>query len=138
VEGIEAVYQRYQDADLVAVEPNIELDRTYAKKSMANTIWIIGGIAASLLTMAVILYLIKRTKPKTLEQDDLPQHLTPFTVHQYLDRLRQGNHMPASQREQLDRELMNLERDYFASDKTQTDVNVLKSLVHKYRTAKSI
>lgn len=138
VEGIEAIYQRYQDADLVAVEPSIELDRTYARKSMTNTIWIIAGLIASLLTLAVIVYLIKRAKPKALEQDDLPQHLTPFTVHQYLDRLRQGNHMPTSQREQLERELLNLERDYFASDKTHTDVNVLKSLVHKYRTAKSV
>jgi len=138
VEGVEAIYQRYQDADLVAVEPNIELDRTYARKSMANTIWITGGIVASLITLAVIVYLIRRVKPKVFEQDDLPQHLTPFTVHQYLDRLRQGNHMPAIQREQLDRELMNLERDYFASDKTQTDVNVLKSLVHKYRAIKQV
>lgn len=105
---------------------------------MTNTIWIIAGLIASLLTLAVIVYLIKRAKPKALEQDDLPQHLTPFTVHQYLDRLRQGNHMPTSQREQLERELLNLERDYFASDKTHTDVNVLKSLVHKYRTAKSV
>jgi hypothetical protein len=131
VDTNEAIYQRYQDADMIAVAQTIDLDRTYGKQSMAGTIWLISLLAASVLTLAVILVLIRR-RPRVEAASDMPAHLTAFTVHQYLDRLHKNNHLAPQQREQLGAELGRLERDAFSAQAQSMSTGELQQLLKKW------
>lgn len=133
VEGMELVHQRYQDADLATVASTIDLDRHYGKKSMAGTIWLTSAIIASLLTFLGVLYLIRRRSPRSENANELPQHLTPFSVYQYLDRLRHNNKgLPPAQRQQLDQELASLEHHYFSAEQNGHTPSDLQQLARKW------
>jgi hypothetical protein len=134
VETSEAVYQRYDDADMISVASTIDLEKTYGKKSMVGTIWLIALLAASVLTLAVILYLVRRRQPAGVAASDLPATLTPFTVHQYLERLHRNNHLAGSQREQLGAEIARLEQDYFSAAAQNGNRGDLEQLLKKWAT----
>ncbi|MBL8823771.1 MAG: hypothetical protein JNJ77_14375 [Planctomycetia bacterium] len=132
VENAEVIYQRYNDADLVSVTQSIELDQKYGNKSMAGTIWLIGSLLATLLTLGVIIYLIRRKRPVTVDDNLLPEHMTAFTVHQYLDRLRSAKHLPPALKEQLETEIASIERDYFSAERNGHAPADLRQLALKW------
>lgn len=116
VENAEVIYQRYNDADLVSVSQSIDLEQNYGRKSMAGTIWLVGSLLATLITLGVIFYLIRRKRPAAVDDNLLPEHMTAFTVHQFLNRLRNTKHLAPAQKEQLEAEIASIERDYFSAE----------------------
>ena len=136
VEGAENTYQRFVDADMVAVGPSIDLERAYGKKSNATTIWLVGSVLASVLTLGLILFLIRRGAPQQVADNGMPVQLTAFTVHQYLHGLRQRNHLPPAKQQQLDVELARLEETYFAADRAAAEPQQLRQLLTKWSTAR--
>ena len=73
----EMVYQRYQDADLQAVEQVIPLEKTYATKGANWFLWSLGLAGSGLLITGAALALKPRpAKPQA--DSTLPEHLDPF------------------------------------------------------------
>jgi len=84
-------YQRYEDADLVDVEPQVSWNRKYGSTSWWNLAW---AIPLVLLAIAVgVLAWFLRSKPAQTEarRFEVPQEINPFTVLTVLRGIKQRN-----------------------------------------------
>jgi hypothetical protein len=116
VEVGEAVYQRYVDADLMAVQEEVDLEARYGRRSLAWVPWaIVGGVAGVGLLIGAVL-LLRRPKKQAAGAFTLPEKLTPFTVLGLLRRIKANNGFSAEQREELEASIRRLEKYYFAED----------------------
>jgi hypothetical protein len=117
VEVSEAIYQRYVDADLLAVGEEVDLEQRYGRRSLAWVPWVIvgGGVACVALLIGAVL-LLRRPKKKATGAFTLPEKLTPFTVLGLLRRIKANNGFSAEQRAELEASIKKLERHYFAQD----------------------
>jgi hypothetical protein len=109
----EAIYQRYDDADLLAVEREISLIEEYGETSYA---WILP-VAAVLLTCVVLvvgLLLTARRAPQTVESRfELPESVTPFTVLGLLRQIERNNGFDGNRKQELATCINRLEEHYF-------------------------
>jgi hypothetical protein len=123
-EATEMTYQRYQDADLAAVEQEVTLEHEYRGR---GKVWLwVGGSAAAVLVALVLLALVLllRRRPRKTVGVQLPDRLTPFTVTVLLRRIRQNGGLGATDREALDRAAADLERHVFADANGSTEIDL--------------
>ena len=107
-------YQRYVDADLLEVEPVLSLEQEYAAPDYAP-LW--AGLGALVIVAATgIIFLRRLRRPRHREESawPLPDHLTPFTVIGYLERIRDHNGLDAKEQKELAVTLSGLEQRFFA------------------------
>ncbi len=110
----EVTYQRYNDADLLAVDREISLEEEYGETSYAG-LWILGGVAAVVIAGSLaLLWMAARRKPQLAEEGvRLPEKLTPFTVLGLLRRIEESNGFGEAGRMELRTSIERLERYYF-------------------------
>jgi hypothetical protein len=115
------IYQRYQDADLVAVPQEVQLDKQYGQKS---NVWLYATVGGSILGLGLLagLGLILRSalRKPTDTGTVLPDDLNAFSVMEILLRAKASGRLSASQRDEVDRTISNLEAYYFSDERTGT------------------
>jgi hypothetical protein len=111
----EMVYQRYQDADVQTVGSEISLEREYGKVGWGWKPWAAAAGGGFLLLAAAATWLVLRRRRRAVTRSVLPGNLTPFTVHDFLTRLRGSGKLSEPQRAELDQCIAGLEEHFFAS-----------------------
>ncbi len=114
VEGAEMVYQRYVDADLAKVGPEVSLEERYAQTRYAWIWWTGGGLL--LLAFAAAAIRILRSGPKRVAATrfQMPKPVTPFSVLGLLREIQHNNGLPAPEMHELAGSIERIERHYFA------------------------
>jgi hypothetical protein len=127
----EVVYQRYQDADLQAVEQVIPLEKTYATKGANWFLWSLGLAGSGLLITGAALALKPRpAKPQA--DSTLPEHLDPFVAAGILREIRHKPLLTTTQRDALDRDLQSIELHYFSTVPANGPAPDLKAMVTRW------
>jgi hypothetical protein len=116
VDVTEAAYQRYNDADLVTVGDEVDLEHRYGRRSLAWVWWAVGGGIAVVGLGVFAVIKLRKPKKTTGSALQLPAKLTPFTVLGLLKRIQANNTLSAEQHTELDASIRTLERHYFATD----------------------
>lgn len=111
----EVVYQRYSDADLVAVDRLVDLEETYGE---AKSKWIVPVIAVSTLAVVAliggIVFLAMRKPSQVIDRGlQLPDQLTPFTVLGLLRSIEQNNGFGQDMHQELQGSIAQIEHFYF-------------------------
>ncbi|MGK0299684.1 MAG: hypothetical protein ACI89X_000552, partial [Planctomycetota bacterium] len=112
IEGLEPVYQRYNDADLETVTADVALRRAI---SANNPVW-----AWVLLVLSIVGYIVwfffpaSRKEPESEAQAlRMPEQLTAFSVLALLEKIRFAAPLAESQKEQLDVEVQRIQSSHF-------------------------
>jgi hypothetical protein len=109
----EMLYQRYEDADLVTVEPQIALAERYASRDL-RWVWIaLAAVMAALVVTGVVVWLLRRRRPAPDTRFAMPQDVTPFTVIGLLRDIQQNNGLSEPAHRELAASIGRLERHYF-------------------------
>lgn len=115
------IYQRYQDADLVAVPQEVQLDKQYGQKS---NLWLYATVGGGILGLGLLagLGLILRSalRKPTDTGTALPDDLNAFSVMEILLRAKASGRLSASQRDEVDQTITKLEAYYFSDERTGT------------------
>ena len=126
LEETEVTYQRYVDADLLAVEPVISLEEEYGETSYA-WIWIVGGAVIAVAGLGI--FLSRNTRSIRDERPTpflIPEQITAFTVLGLLKRIQQKNGFDETGRQELATSINRLERHYFVNaEDEEPDLNEL-------------
>ena len=120
VEPKESFYQRYDDADLKAVEQTVTLVQNY-DKPVSSGYKLLGSIVVGLLCLAGIAgYFLYRSGTSAITQSaalwQVPEDITPFSVLTLLKSIEKNNGMPALAHAELTQSIAQIERYYFAND----------------------
>ena len=111
----ETTYQRFRDADVEKVGQEIDLERSYGEARWGSLVWIIGG--ATLIALcalgAIAIWFSNRQLGPT--QAAAPEKLTPFTVIDFLSRVRGNPKLTPAQRTEIDHTIAAIETCYFDS-----------------------
>jgi hypothetical protein len=109
----EIVYQRYDDADLLAVEREISLVEEYGETSYA-WVWLAGAVLFTGVVLAVVVVRSMRCAPQAVESRFiLPQTITPFTVLGLLRQIERNNGFDGDGKLELGGCIKRLEEHYF-------------------------
>ncbi len=127
----EMVYQRYQDADLQAVEQVIPLEKTYATKGANWFLWSLG-LAGSALMITGAALALKPRPAKPQADSTLPEHLDPFVAAGILREIRHKPLLTTTQRDALDRDLQSIELHYFSTIPANGPAPDLKAMVTRW------
>jgi hypothetical protein len=115
IEIDELTYQRYDDADLVSVEPEIALLASYGELGEGD-LW--PWLAALLVLVGGAAWLLprwlRRDRLVSVGRYTLPSDLSPFSVIELLRRMVADGHLPASERPELQGHIDTLEAWFFA------------------------
>jgi hypothetical protein len=115
-EGAAMTYQRFNDADLVAVGPEVSLEQQYGGRDRRWVWWAAGaGVALAVLAAAAVVLLRRRRTPSA-GRWQVPGRLTPFTAIGLLERIRDEGGLDEAQRAELGESIRQLERCYFSGN----------------------
>ena len=113
-ETAESIFQRYVDADMVAVERVISLDEQYGETSNA-WLWLIA-VALAVVAGLVGLVLLLRKKDTRAEEEsrfEVPETITAFTVLGLLRQIDRNNGLNETSRLELTGSIGHLEQHFF-------------------------
>jgi hypothetical protein len=116
-------YQRYDDADLVDVTELVNLEETYGEQASA---WPWVALVAALLFGGLLLALRvgrQPVVPRAASAYRLPERVTPVTVLQLLQRIRDDGAVGPETAE-LQAAISKLERAYFAPGESNGDTDL--------------
>jgi hypothetical protein len=108
----ETLYQRYDDADLVKVEPTFTLQEEYRPQGYQK--WIFSSLG--LLAVGIILagiYLRPKNNVAVDTGIEAPSVITPFTTIGYLRRIDERNHLADQDRRALLDTITHIEQAFF-------------------------
>lgn len=113
IEDTKAVYQRLDDADLMAVEPIVKLGQDYSAESKFDWRWLL--LIPALLAMLFMLRVALKGEPTAAVATGprMPDEITPVTVLGLLGDLRSSPKMDDSSRQGLDSAVLEIEAHYF-------------------------
>jgi hypothetical protein len=103
---------RYVDADLVAAEPSVSLERSYGK-AKRPWLWIAPMVAVFGFAAFLGLRRMPRTAAVEARRFQVPEPLTPFSVIGLLERVGRENGLAQSQHTELQDDISALEKYYF-------------------------
>ncbi len=134
MEDVGVKFQRYDSADLVAAEQEVELEKNYAAFSWTFLFWLIPLVFVGLLVIAGLIYF--GNEPKTVEQKrfNIPEDINPFTVLSLLQDIRQHNGIDTKEKSELDTSINRVQKYYFAKDVTKDQEEDLVSLANRWVT----
>lgn len=114
----EAIFQRYADADLLAVDRVVTLENHYGSPRRTWVYWAIGALLAASAT-AIGMVLLRRRRPATTAQRfTVPDHVTPFSVIGLLRQIESENGLDDEGRADLAESIRRIEESYFARHET--------------------
>jgi hypothetical protein len=118
IEGVSAVYQRYNDADLETVSAEVALRRVLIAN---NPAW-----AWVLLALAIVLYLawfFYKGSSSTPTSGEgvlrMPEQLTAFSVIALLERVRDQKRLEGAQQDDLDADIRRIESGHFSKQDSE-------------------
>ncbi|MEA2708515.1 MAG: hypothetical protein QOF78_1116, partial [Phycisphaerales bacterium] len=118
-DDIKVAYKQYADADVADVDPQIAVKGLPLGTSRR---WMWTTIAAAVIAaIALATIIIRRRRGRPAEQVvqayNVPEHVTPFTVIDLLKRIEHdaGLGLSHPEREQLTREILQLQERYFSA-----------------------
>jgi hypothetical protein len=113
-ETADSIYQRYVDADMIAVERVISLEEQYGETSNAQ-FWLIVGAVAVVAGLACLFLLLRKKDPRAAEVSrfEVPETITAFTVLGLLRQIDQNNGLNESSRLELAGSINRLEQHFF-------------------------
>ena len=114
VEGAELVYQRYVDADLAKVGPEIALEAKYEQPRYAWLGWAGGGLLALAFVGVAIRKFRSGPKRVAVQRYQMPELVTPFSVLGLLREIQHNSGFPAPQSQELAGSIDRIERHFFA------------------------
>ncbi len=121
IEVKEALYQRYDDADLAQVESTVQLNQRYGKTSRA-WMWIVAGVAGLSVCVVAFLVLLPRHEPTIVQQKyQLPEDISPFTVLGLLRQIQSTNGLDQRGHDELTSTISRIEQSYFTEDQQVDD-----------------
>jgi hypothetical protein len=116
LDDVEMVYQRYNDADLTAVEPVVSLEQQYGKTSYAWAGWV-AALVGLLTAAAVVLVIRRRSRaPQASQRLTIPEPLTPFTAIGFLERLWHDERIDMAVRDEIERSIALIHERYFSAE----------------------
>ncbi|MCP4846741.1 MAG: hypothetical protein GY899_02200 [Verrucomicrobiaceae bacterium] len=133
IEDSDIVYQRYEDADLVATTKITPLNASYGETSHKLPLILGAGILLLCGFILMMFFGRKASGPGKTEPENrytVPHELTPFTVIGLLHKMRDENSLAADIHPQLKQAIERLERYYF--EQSEGDPPDLKALAEKW------
>jgi len=114
-DGAEMVYQRFVDADLAKVGPEVSLEARYGQPTYAWAWWLGGSLVLAALAVGALIALY-RSRPRRARaaRFHLPEEITAFSVLGLLREIEHKNGLPAPQMQELATSIQQVERHYFA------------------------
>ncbi len=125
-------YQRYQDADLVAAEPTVSLERAYGSFSWNFLYWLIPLLALVLATVGVGSYLLTRPEEIATHRFRMPTDVNPFTVLTLLQDIKEHNGVTATEASELQASIDRVERAYFGDAEKPEETKDLEALARRW------
>ena len=124
----ETIYQRFVDADLAKVGPDVDLEARYGDPSRDGLWWTLGGLA-TLTGLSLLAYRFRpRAATAASGRFPLPDPITPFSVLGLLRDIQLQDAVPEAKRRELATAIANLESHYFAgSDQAVPDLGQVAS-----------
>lgn len=120
VEPKETFYQRYDDADLKAVEQTVVLVENYDTPVSPGYRLLASVVVGFFCVAGIAGYFIHRSRNSTITQStsvwQVPEDITPFSVLTLLNSIEKNNGMPAHAHAELTHSIAQIERYYFAND----------------------
>ena len=116
VADAQSVYQRYDDADLVTADIDVNLLANYGDEKGFPWMWLLGGMGVLVLGFAGFKTLGGLPEEPAEESMVLPAEITPFTVIGLLRKVRSAPNLPQAQREEIDATVLRIERYYFGQN----------------------
>lgn len=136
----EEVWQRYDDADLVAVGQSVVLQEKYDQPESQTTLIATSLVAFLLVIGAVLLAVFRKGKGQIQQVSPkfaMPDNPTPFNVLSLLKDIERSNGFAADAKQELKTSIQRLERQYFADDEQPQETvdlqEVAKTWVRKAR-----
>jgi hypothetical protein len=109
----EMTYQRYVDADLTKVGPQVVLEERYGRESHARLWWLAGGVLAALAAAALAWRLRPRRAREEAGRFRMPDPVTPFSILGLLRDIEQNDGLPDDRKRELSATIHRLEAHYF-------------------------
>ncbi|QDT41944.1 hypothetical protein Pan241w_20240 [Gimesia alba] len=126
----EVTYQRFDDADLVSVEPEIMLQQEYGTPERSWILPITGVVAVLLLILIIFKLSTRKPQTVTAARYQVPEHITPFTVLGLLKDIERNNGLSPAGKQELGVSISRLEHYYFEAPKgEEPDLN---EVVHRW------
>jgi hypothetical protein len=127
----EVVYQRYSDADLVAVGEELALDQTYGTTGN-RWLWVavVVGIAGFAVVGVLIFSLTRR--PKVQADSLLLGRLDPFMAAAILREVRDRPGVSPAERAAIDQDLAAIEEYHFSAERNGSPEPELKRIVERW------
>jgi hypothetical protein len=114
VDGAEMTYQRYVDADLAKVGPEVSLEERYEQPRYAWLWWAGGGLLGLAFAGVAIWKIRSGPKRAVALRYRMPEIVTPFSVLGLLREIQDRNGLPEPQMQELSGSIERIERHYFA------------------------
>lgn len=112
-EAIQTLYQRYDDADLITAELEVNLEKAYAAEEPFDWRWLL------LIPALAAVFWMLRSVMKSTEVEEgpkglrVPEDVTPFTVLNLLQEVRTSPRIGDAERRDLDAAVIRIETHYF-------------------------
>lgn len=127
------IYQRYQDADLVAVPQEVNLEQQYGKKDNSWLYAVIGGSAAGVLLLGGLTLILRSALRKPVDAGVmLPDELNAFNVLELLLQARKSPRLTADQRAEIDRNIADIETHFFSADRPNGPSPDLQNIARRW------
>jgi hypothetical protein len=121
----EVVYQRYDDADLQAVDQIVTLEQTYDKPDNSGLIQASLGVLAVIVVCVVVFIMVSRrrsaTQQTTTTEWVMPKEVTPFSVLALLKQIERNNGLSPQSQDDLADSITRIERFYFAASRESSE-----------------
>ena len=132
MEDITSTYQRYEDADLVEVEPQVALTRKVGSSPWWSLVWVLPLLVLVLAGSAF--YYLRSQKPEdeTAKRFVVPEDVNPFTVLTVLRDIKQRNGIDDKKSEALNRSINRVEEFYFGRSEKDMTPDDLQELAEKW------
>jgi hypothetical protein len=117
IEPKELLFQRFNDADLEAVEQTVTLQQSWDQPASNRSAWAIALLLTAAIAGAAWHFLRRpaRTISTTGPRWQLPAEITPFSVLSLLRDIQQKSSLPGTAASELASSIERIERWYFAS-----------------------
>ena len=138
VDTEEEIWQKYDDADLVAVEQAVTLQEAYDEPPQSWLLYALG-IAVAVLGGSGLLWWMLKKPHRALETSnrfEIPDQPTPFNVLSLLKDIQSNNGLSPENKTELATSINRIERYFFAEERDSDAPNlqeVAQSWVRKAR-----
>ncbi len=119
--------QQYQDADLIEAQPIVRLGAVYQRTNWTQML-LLGVLGLGVVAIAVGGWVFSARRPAvvTIREIEMPTEINPFTVLGVLQKVRGTGKLTEKQQEDLDRDILLIQTNYFGRSGTSGGLDLLQ------------